>query len=49
MIIYIYKNKYKILIMREIIFEKIKFVIEQNSQKNWNLLDSYNKINDEYI
>tara|TARA_R110002072_G_scaffold201239_1_gene359000 strand:- start:2069 stop:2416 length:348 start_codon:yes stop_codon:yes gene_type:complete len=35
--------------MREIIFENTKFLIGQNSQENWNLLDSCNKINNEYI
>ena len=33
----------------EIIFENTKFLIGQNSQENWNLLDSCNKINNEYI
>ena len=35
--------------MREIIFENIKFLIGQNSQDNWDLLDSCSKINNEYI
>ncbi len=35
--------------MREIIFENIKFLVGQNSQENWDLLDSYSKINNEYI
>lgn len=35
--------------MREIIFENIKFLIGQNSQENWDLLDSCSKINNEYI
>lgn len=49
MIFYIYKNIYKIIIMREIIFENIKFLVGQNSQENWDLFDSCNKINNEYI
>ncbi len=35
--------------MREIIFENIKFLVGQNSQENWNLIDSCSKINNEYI
>jgi len=35
--------------MREIIFENIKFLVGQNSQENWELLDSYSKTNNEYI
>ena len=35
--------------MREIIFENIKFLVGQNSQENWDLLDSCNKINNDYI
>ena len=31
--------------MREIIFENIKFLVGQNSQENWALLDSCSKIN----
>ena len=35
--------------MREIIFQDVKFLIGQNSQENWDLLDSYSKINNEFI
>lgn len=35
--------------MREIIFQNIKFIIGQNSQENWDLLDIYSKINNEFI
>jgi hypothetical protein len=35
--------------MREIIFENIKFFVGQNSQENWDLLDFFNKINNNYI
>jgi hypothetical protein len=35
--------------MREIIFENIKFLVGQNSQENWDLLDSCKQINNNYI
>ena len=35
--------------MREIIFENIKFLVGQNSQENWDLLESCSRINNEYI
>ena len=35
--------------MREIIFQNIKFLVGQNSQENWDLIDFYSKINNEYI
>ena len=44
-----YNYIYLIHNMREIIFQDVKFLIGQNSQENWDLLDSYSKINNEFI
>ena len=35
--------------MREIIYNDIKYIIGQNAQENWNILDEGYKINNNYI
>ena len=35
--------------MKEIIFNNIKYIVGVNAKENWDLLDHYKKIDDEYI
>jgi len=35
--------------MREAIYNEIKYIIGQNAQENWNILDNATKINNNYI
>ena len=35
--------------MREAIYNEIKYIIGQNAQENWNILDNATKINSNYI